>query len=352
MENLEFCDTHNMVAYLKKTEGSEGFHQIVDFLNSSHISNMRRASKGYIGVDIPLFPTMLVQGPVVQGEGSTVPVKSPTQTNVADEAASTGVDVRHGGVATAVTSLDAGQGSGNINKTPSMPHDLPLPRVHTLGSDEHIMQHHELMDFVIKLLDRVVVLDSELQQTKKVYGTAFIKHIKKVKKLEKTIMTTQARKKARIVGRQEHDMEFEFDLDAKEVSTAEEDISTANPVSTAGVAVTTTSVEISTGSPKVKTAGDYVDDIVDESLVYIRRSAAKTKDKGKGIKEESESAMTKIKRQQEQERLGYEAALRLQEQLDKEERQRISRVQEEESSFNIKEWDDIQARVKAGVHQR
>ncbi|GKB94198.1 hypothetical protein Tco_0980335 [Tanacetum coccineum] len=37
MANLEFCDTHNMVAYLKKIEGSEGFHQIVDFLNSSHI---------------------------------------------------------------------------------------------------------------------------------------------------------------------------------------------------------------------------------------------------------------------------------------------------------------------------
>ncbi|GKD87006.1 hypothetical protein Tco_1358160, partial [Tanacetum coccineum] len=26
-----------MVAYLKKPEGSEGFHQIVDFLNASHI---------------------------------------------------------------------------------------------------------------------------------------------------------------------------------------------------------------------------------------------------------------------------------------------------------------------------
>ncbi|GJU02782.1 ribonuclease H-like domain-containing protein [Tanacetum coccineum] len=33
----EFCDTHNMVAYLQKIEGSEGFHQIVDFLNTSYI---------------------------------------------------------------------------------------------------------------------------------------------------------------------------------------------------------------------------------------------------------------------------------------------------------------------------
>ncbi|GJY28096.1 hypothetical protein Tco_0403863, partial [Tanacetum coccineum] len=116
-------------------------------------------------------------GPVVQGEGSTVPVeshhtptsapstsqppssspsrrttrqesvvpqpRSPTQTNVANEAASTGVDVRHGGTATTVTSLDAGQGSGNIDKTPSMPYDSPLPRVHTLGSDEGRMQHRK-----------------------------------------------------------------------------------------------------------------------------------------------------------------------------------------------------------------
>ncbi|GJZ39625.1 hypothetical protein Tco_0586188 [Tanacetum coccineum] len=170
-----------MVTYLKKTEGSEGFHQIVDFLNISHIryaltknptiyvaliqqfwqtatvstldngemeitttidgkvkivteasirrhlkledsdgisnlpttkifeqlalmgtyiaptltqklsSNMRRASKGYTGVDIPMCPTMLVQGLVVQ-----------------DKAASIGVNVRHGGAATIVTILDSG----------------------------------------------------------------------------------------------------------------------------------------------------------------------------------------------------------------------------------------------------
>ncbi|GKA10935.1 hypothetical protein Tco_0690368 [Tanacetum coccineum] len=37
MVNLEFCDKHNMVAYLKKPTGSEGFQEIVDFLNGSHI---------------------------------------------------------------------------------------------------------------------------------------------------------------------------------------------------------------------------------------------------------------------------------------------------------------------------
>ncbi|GKF05856.1 hypothetical protein Tco_0036524, partial [Tanacetum coccineum] len=37
MANLEFCDKHNMVTYLKKPSGSEGFQEIVDFLNGSHI---------------------------------------------------------------------------------------------------------------------------------------------------------------------------------------------------------------------------------------------------------------------------------------------------------------------------
>ncbi|GKE66499.1 hypothetical protein Tco_1520660, partial [Tanacetum coccineum] len=37
--SLEFCDKHNMVAYLEKSEGSEGFNQIIDFLTASHIKN-------------------------------------------------------------------------------------------------------------------------------------------------------------------------------------------------------------------------------------------------------------------------------------------------------------------------
>nr|GEU63904.1 hypothetical protein [Tanacetum cinerariifolium] len=37
MANLEFCDTHNMVADMQKPEGSEEFYQIVNFLNISHI---------------------------------------------------------------------------------------------------------------------------------------------------------------------------------------------------------------------------------------------------------------------------------------------------------------------------
>ncbi|GJR77807.1 hypothetical protein Tco_0090172 [Tanacetum coccineum] len=173
------------------------------------------------------------------------------------------------------------------------------------------MQHNELMDLVTKLSDRVVALETDLKQTKIVYGDAYTKLIMKVKKLEKTVKSSHARRKIRIVvsddeddledcskqGRkiddidQDHnislvqhdeeiqerhgqDMEFETNFDvAKEVSTAE-DVSTAEPVSTANAAVTTASV-VSTASPtKVST----VDDInLAETLVYIRRSASKDK---------------------------------------------------------------------------
>ncbi|GKF68901.1 hypothetical protein Tco_0198580, partial [Tanacetum coccineum] len=77
-------------------------------------------------------------------------------------------------------------------------------------------------------------------------------------------------------GRHEHDFEesnFEF-ITPEEVYTAEPDISTIN------VPVSTVEPDISTASPEVKTAA--------ESLVYIRRSAAKRKDKGKAIMKEAE----------------------------------------------------------------
>ncbi|GJW34560.1 putative ribonuclease H-like domain-containing protein [Tanacetum coccineum] len=263
-------------------------------------------------------------GPVVQGEGLTHPVeshhtptsapstspplisptpriptrqesevpqpRSSTQTPAVDEAVSTCVDVRHGG---AVTSLDAGQGSGNINKTSYMPHDSPLPSGHTLGSDEGRMQHNELMDLVTKLSDRVVALETDSQQTKKIYGTVFTKLIKKVKKLEKTFKSSQARRKAKIVvsndedlkdpfkqgmkiaeinqdpdislvqhdaevqGRHEHNVEFDFEFTAaEEVYTDEKGISTVKPVSTAGAVVTTASVAVSTTRPTVSTVDD------------------------------------------------------------------------------------------------
>ncbi|GJY18660.1 ribonuclease H-like domain-containing protein [Tanacetum coccineum] len=117
----------------------------------------------------------------------------------------------------------------------------------------------------------VIALETDLQQTKKVYGAAFTKLIKKGRKIDEIDQDPD-------IYLVQHDTEFNFDFNAaKEVSTAKEDVSTTKPISTAGVVVTTASVVVTTASPtKVSTAEDIT---MAESLVYIRRSAEKTKDK-------------------------------------------------------------------------
>ncbi|GJU84756.1 hypothetical protein Tco_1292302 [Tanacetum coccineum] len=105
----------------------------------------------------------------------------------------------------------------------------------------------------------------------------------------------------------EEPTELVEDLDSGEKSEKE--------VSTAGVS--TAEAELSTIIPEVSTAA--------ENLVYIRRSAEKRKDKGKVIMKEDESVQKKRKKQLEQEILSHEAAIRLQEQVNEEERQRNCR---------------------------
>ncbi|GKC19542.1 hypothetical protein Tco_1021692 [Tanacetum coccineum] len=54
MANLDFCDKHNMVAYLQKSEGSEGFHQIIDFITTSHIRKVKVVSEASIRIHLKL----------------------------------------------------------------------------------------------------------------------------------------------------------------------------------------------------------------------------------------------------------------------------------------------------------
>ncbi|GKC18170.1 hypothetical protein Tco_1014952 [Tanacetum coccineum] len=160
---------------------------------------MRRVTKGYSGKETPLFATML--------EVEIPQSNFPTQTPVADEAAFTCVDVVHGGAATTISSIDTGQGSGNITKYPTMPHDSPLLGGHTPGSDKGSMTLHELTVLCTNLSNKVESLETELKQTKQTYCAAFTKLIKKVKKLEQTVKTSQARRRAKIMVTDDEDNE-------------------------------------------------------------------------------------------------------------------------------------------------
>ncbi|GKF62317.1 hypothetical protein Tco_0182371 [Tanacetum coccineum] len=173
----------------------------------------------------------------------------------------------------------------------NMPHDSPLLGGHTPRSDEGSMTLNELTVLCTQLSTKVASLEADLKQTKKVYGNAYTKLIMKVKKLEHKLKSSKARRRAQFVisddeeedslnqGRKnDEDLDISLFTAPKEVYTTEPDISTANvPVSTAGAKVNT----------------------VAESLVYIRRSTAKRKEKGKAIVEESEPTQTKTKIQQE-----------------------------------------------------
>ncbi|GJY73091.1 putative ribonuclease H-like domain-containing protein, partial [Tanacetum coccineum] len=139
------------------------------------MGNMKRDSKGYTRVDTPLFQTMLVQGQILQGEGSPIPVHS-HHTPISAPSTSQ-----------PPTSPPSMQTTHVAEEAANMPYDSPLLEGHTPGSDEGRKQQNELMDLVIKLTDRVEVLENDLKQTKRVYGDAFTKLIKKVKALEKTV---------------------------------------------------------------------------------------------------------------------------------------------------------------------
>ncbi|GJW72301.1 hypothetical protein Tco_0129218 [Tanacetum coccineum] len=189
-----------------------------------------------------MYPSMLVQGPIQQGEGSTVPVES------------------HHIPITTPSTLQPPLSSPS--RVPTPPHDSPLPGVASLEKD--------------------------LKQTKKVYSNAYTKLIMRVKKLEHKVKSRQPRRSARVViSNTEEDLEdpskqgrriAEIDQnpsisllvrDLGSGKKGEREISTAN-ISVSNVSVT---LEVSTAV---------------ENLVYIRRSAEKRKEKGKAIMKEDE----------------------------------------------------------------
>ncbi|GJY76825.1 hypothetical protein Tco_0481941, partial [Tanacetum coccineum] len=340
-QDTEFCDKHNMVAYLEKSEGSEGFHEIIDFLSASHIhyaltasptiytslieqfwqtaalctiddgvlgitatidrkvkitvseGSIRRHLKledsegipspptieifeqlALMGVITPLFNTMLVQPQGVAPSIQTIPDTSPSKIT-----SSPSLSSHH----TSISAPSTSQPPITPTKEPAlMPYESPLYSVYSLGRDEG---------------------KKDLQQTKKTYSIALTRLILRVKKLEKTVKTSKARRRARVVIFKDEDAVEDSSKQGTKVSDIDTDptislvqpqqdveydfdVSTAEGFTTASILVTTSSASISTVSPpRVSTTEDISGA---ETLVYIRKSASKAKDKGKSIMQKSE----------------------------------------------------------------
>ncbi|GJW00305.1 hypothetical protein Tco_0109334 [Tanacetum coccineum] len=157
---------------------------------------MRRVSKGYTGVDTPLFQTMLVQGQTLHGEGSTVPVHhTPTSAPSTSQPPTTPPSMQ--------TTHDA-------EEPATMPYDSSHPRAQSLGSDEGSLPLNELTVLCTTLSKKVEGLESELKQTKQTYSTALTKLVRKVKKLKQTVKASQARRKAKGVVSDDEDDEEDY----------------------------------------------------------------------------------------------------------------------------------------------
>ncbi|GJV27782.1 hypothetical protein Tco_1384230 [Tanacetum coccineum] len=155
--------------------------------------------------------------------------------------------------------------------------------------------------------------ENELTQTKKVYGSAITKLVKRVKKLEKQVKTGKARRRTKIVLSEDETVEEDS---SKQVRSLIEELDMDADISLVPPHDAEIQEKISDDN-KVSTAA--------ANLVYIRRSAEKRKDKGKAIMIEDESVQKKSKKQLEKERLSHKEVIRLQEQIDEEERKRIAR---------------------------
>nr|GEW08925.1 hypothetical protein [Tanacetum cinerariifolium] len=310
-----------MVAYLEKSDGSEGFHQIVNFINASHI---RYALTENLTIYVSLINQFWETATARTLDNEEIQITATIDWKVKivtkasarrhlkladsnDEAASTGVDVKHRGAATTITLLDAGQGS-------------------------------ELMVFCTTLSKKLESLEKDLKQTKQIYGAAYTKLIKKVKNLKKTVKSSQDRRREKIIVSNDEDYLEDSSKQGMKIAAIDQDL-----------AISSVQHDAQT-QRRYGQDMEYDTSVFDTTAVYIRRSEAKAKYKGKGIMEEFESPMIKtkrIKRQQEQDRLGLEAVVKLQDELDEKERQRIDRVHKAARSFTKQEWEDIRARVKA-----
>ncbi|GJU85546.1 hypothetical protein Tco_1293092, partial [Tanacetum coccineum] len=220
------------------------------------------------------------------------------------------------------------------------PHESPLHVVHSHGSDESSLKLNELTVLVTKLSDKIGALEDDLKKTKNTYSSAYTQLILRVKKLEARVKIGKARRQARVILSDDEDLEDDSSKQGRKLSDAEVQEKASTDTELFIQEVTPTEViqdqegsekasdEVSTGEVNPSTAGGTV--------TYSRRSAEKRsrQDKGKAIMIESEPKK-KSKKELEQERLSYAEAIRLEEQMNEEQRAQIARDEE-----IARQWDE------------
>ncbi|GKE71817.1 hypothetical protein Tco_1529889 [Tanacetum coccineum] len=321
-------------------------------------NNMKRPTKGYSGQEVALFLSMLhVSAPSTLPSRITSSPSHSLEHSPSHEPSYTPAHTTAAVTQPSPIHPSPTQPSPGTEHHLSIPHDSPLHVVHSHRSDEGSLKLNELTDLVTKLSDRIGVLEDDLRKTKTTYSFAITKLILKVKKLEARVKIGKTRRQARVVLSDDEDIADYSSKQGRKLSNVEvqEKASTetelliqevtpteviqdqegsekgSDEVSTAGAKKGTATEEVpivSTIEVNISTAGGTV--------TYIRRSAEKRtrQDKGKGIMIEEEPKK-KSKKELEHERLSYAEAVRLEEQMNKEQRAQIARDEE-----IARQWDE------------
>ncbi|GJY08386.1 hypothetical protein Tco_0375440 [Tanacetum coccineum] len=236
-----------------------------------------------------------------------------------------------------------------------MPQESPLHNVHSLRRDEGSVSLNELMDLCTSLSKKVGALENELQQTKKTYSTAITKLILRVKKLEQKVKTTKARRRARIVLLEDEEDVEDYSKQGRKISVIDKDptISLVQPEQEmehdVGIAKETTWFQEDAEIQEKNSADTKIILQEEEPTELVEDQGGGS---GKGIMTELEPEK-KTKKQLEQERLRHEEAIRLQEQLNEEETQRIARdaeILEQLMKILIKQTRKIVAKDGSMLH--
>ncbi|GKE43213.1 hypothetical protein Tco_1470497, partial [Tanacetum coccineum] len=276
----------------------------VPSLSNKVFNNMKRPTKGYSGQEVTLFPTML--------------------------------DV-----------LKTSTSPSRITSSPS-----PSPEPSPSHSPKPLTQHSPDHTTVA-----VAVLEDDLRKTKKTYSSALTKLILRVKKLEARVKIGKSRKRAKVVLFEDNeDVEDDSSKQGRKLSDAEVQEKASTKTEPIIQEVTPTEViqdqgSSEKGSAEVSTAGatkgiasevpvvstaEVNISTAEGPVTYRRRSEEKRirKDKGKVIMTEPEPKK-KSKKELEQESLSFDEAIRLQEQMDEEQRAQIARGEE-----IPRQWDE------------
>ncbi|GJS22140.1 hypothetical protein Tco_0450772 [Tanacetum coccineum] len=287
MTTLQFADTHNLVAFLTKSAESEGFKQIVDFLNASLIRYALTVNPTIYTLCIEQFWST-AKAKTVNGE-----VYVPSD-NIAEE---------------------------EINEE-----NVPTHSNDPLLSGEDRLKLKELMTLCTNLQNKVL----DLEHTKTTQALEIDSLKRRVKKLKKKQRSrTHRLRRLYKVGLSARVVSFE-----DEENVHDEDMFGVNDLEGDEIVVETEVAD--------KDVNLSVDEVTLAQALTALKSA-KVKDKGKGKMVEEEHVMKMSKK--EQLKLDEELALKLQAKEDEKE------MLAKEKAQKVKEpniaWDDIQAKVEA-----